>query len=359
MIEKIRAYSFPALLVWLLFLVINSFFGFSMHPLVIKGTMVLLVVAFGYYVVNMKLFSYVTHRIIDAFLAFFAIATMTFLLLRLLPGGPFDQEKTLPPEIMANIAKKYNLDAPIYQQYFDYISGLFTLDLGESYKYIGRPITEMLIEVLPASVELGVFSLLLAFILGIPAGVLSAANHNKFLDRLLMFGSISGVALPSFVVAPFLILIFAFKLEWLPAALWDGPSYYILPVLALGSRPAATIARLTRASVLEVIASDYIRTAKAKGLSRLKVLFKHVLKNSLLPVLTISGPLVAGLLSGSFIVELIFAIPGMAKHFVQSVNNRDYPLIMGVTLLYSGLLILSNLIVDLLYSYFDPRIKLS
>ncbi len=333
--------------------------GYEMPSIIGKLTLALVFGSLIFYIFKMRLFSYITQRVLESAFTLFAIATLTFLLLRVLPGGPFDQEKTLPPEVMANIAKKYNLDAPMYVQYFDYMKGVVTFDFGESYKYIGRPITDILVESIPASIELGIYSLILAFLMGIPSGVIAASKHNKFGDRILMFFAISGVALPVFVVAPALILLFCYKLGWLPAALWSGPQYYILPVLALGTRPAATIARLTRASVLEVIASDYIRTARSKGLSNSVVLFKHVLKNSLIPVLTYSGPLVAGLLSGSFVVELIFAIPGMAKHFVQSVSNRDYPLIMGVTLLYSALLIISNLIVDILYSYFDPRIQLS
>jgi len=358
-IDKLKGLAFPALVLWILILTLNSFLGFEMAAPVLWATAGLIVIAFAAYVVKMKIFSYIISRFIEAFLTLVAVATFTFLLLRVLPGGPFDQEKTLPPEVMENIAKKYNLDAPIYEQYIDYIKGVFTFDFGESYKYIGRPISEMLVESMPASIELGIYSLILAFLIGIPAGVWAASRHNKFTDRILMFFSISGVALPVFVVSPILILIFCYKFELLPAAMWSGTAYYILPVLALGTRPAATIARLTRASVLEVIASDYIRTAKAKGLSETAVLFKHVLKNSLIPVLTYAGPLVAGLLSGSFIIEQIHAIPGLAKHFVQSVTNRDYPLIMGVTLLYSAILIASNLLVDILYSYFDPRIKLS
>ena len=359
MIEKAKNLVFPFMCLWLFGLCLNSFMGYETPSVVYKITGVFIVISFLIYVFKMKLFNYVGQRIVESFITLFVISTSVFLLLRLLPGGPFDQDKMLPPEVMANIARKYNLDAPLYVQYVDYLKGLLTFDLGESYKYTGRPIMELLIEAMPASIELGIYSLILAFIIGIPAGVWAAANHNKLTDRLVMTAAISGVALPSYVVAPVLILIFAYKLNWLPAAMWTDTEYYIMPVLVLGVRPAATIARLTRASVLEVIGSDYIRTAKSKGLSESVVLFKHVLRNSLIPVLTYSGPLVAGLLSGSFIVEIIFAIPGMAKHFVQSVTNRDYPLILGVTLIYSVVLILANLVVDILYSYFDPRIKLS
>ena len=303
--------------------------------------------------------AYVIKRILGALFTLFIIATVTFILLRTLPGGPFDQEKILPPEVKANIEAKYNLDRPPLYQYVYYLKGLMKGDMGESYKYIGRNISSIMAETLPISIQLGVYALILSYLLGVPFGVLAASRQNTWADRLLMVGAISGVSLPSFLVAPLLILFFCFYLDWFEVALWDGPSYYILPLLVLGTRPVCFIARLTRASVLEVIQSDYVRTAKAKGLHHRTVLYKHVLKNSFLPVLTFSGPLIAGILTGSFIVEHIFAIPGMAKHLVNSVTNRDYPLILGVTLIYSIILIFSNLVVDLLYSHFDPRIRLS
>ena len=314
---------------------------------------------FSYYTLKKGMLTYVIKRTLGALVTLFIIATVTFVLLRTLPGGPFDQEKTLPPEIKANIEVKYHLDRPLLYQYGYYLSGLIQGDMGESYKYIGRNISSIMAETLPISIQLGVYALILSYLLGIPFGVLAASRHNTWADRFLMIGAISGVSLPSFLVAPLLILFFCFYLDWFETALWEGPSYYILPLLVLGTRPVSFIARLTRASVLEVIQSDYVRTAKAKGLHQWTVLYKHVLKNSFLPVLTFSGPLIAGILTGSFIVEHIFAIPGMAKHLVNSVTNRDYPLILGATLIYSTVLIFSNLIVDLLYSHFDPRIRLS
>jgi oligopeptide transport system permease protein len=323
----------------------------------VLGTMVL--GGFVHYTVTQRLTTYVLRRLAGAVMVLFIIASLTFLLLRLVPGGPFDEEKALPPAVKANIEAKYHLDKPLLIQYGYYMGGLLRGDLGESYKYLGRSITDIIGETLPNSLQLGVYALVIAFLIGIPAGVFAAARHNQWEDNLTMVAAISGVSLPSFLVAPILILIFCYGMGWLPAALWDGPEYYILPMITLGIRPAAVIARLTRASVLEVIRSDYIRTAKAKGLGWPSILYKHVLKNSLIPVLTFSGPLVAGVLSGSFVIEIIFAIPGMGKHLVQSVTNRDYPLILGTTLLFSALLVLANLIVDLLYSYFDPRIKLS
>ncbi len=336
-----------------------SFFAYEVPVPLFYANFLLVGASFIYYTISQKMILFVIKRIVGAFGVILIIASLTFLLMRTMPGGPFDEEKTLPPEIKANIEAKYNLNAPLYEQYIDYMGGLLKGDLGQSYKYLGRNVSDIIGEVFPASFQLGLYALIISFLLGIPLGLLAAAYHNKWQDTLSMMIAILGVALPSFLVAPVLIQMFSFGWPHLPAALWDGPSYYLLPMIVLGTRPAATIARLTRASVLEVIRSDYIRTAKAKGLSRKTVLFKHVLRNSLIPVLTYAGPLIASILSGTFVIELIFAIPGMGKHLIQSVSNRDYPLILATTLLFSALLVFANLIVDLLYSYFDPRIRLS
>ena len=310
-------------------------------------------------IITQNILTYVTKRVFEALITLFILATVTFLLLRFIPGGPFDSEKALPAEVKANIEAKYKLNEPLLVQYADYLYKVSHFDFGESYKYVGRPITDIIAESFPVSVQLGVYSLLISFLIGIPLGVIAAANHNKPLDTIAMGFAISGVALPSFFVAPILVLIFSFWLEWLPPALWNGPGYYLMPVIILGIRPAAVIARLTRSSVLDVIRADYIRTAYAKGLEQKVVLFKHVLRNSLIPVITVSGPLIAAILTGSFVIEQIFAIPGMGKHTIQSVTNRDYPLVMALTLLYGAMLVAANLIVDLLYVVIDPRIKLS
>lgn len=323
------------------------------------GFVVMALGLFVYQVHKKAMGLYMCKRLLGAIFVLWIIASSTFLMLRLLPGGPFDSDKALPPEVMANIERKYHLDKPIFSQYLLYLGDLVRGDLGESFKYVGRSVGDILAETLPNSLKLGTYSLLLAFLLGIPLGAVAAARHNSIWDTSAMFMAISGVALPSFLVGPLLILFFTFYLQLLPPALWESPLHYIMPVLTLGLRPAAILARLTRSSVLDCIHADFVRTARAKGLSKRVVLFKHVLKNSLLPVLSMSGPLVANVLSGSFIVELIFAVPGMGKHFVQSVTNRDYPLILGVTLLYAALLIVANLMVDLLYAIVDPRIRLS
>lgn len=308
-------------------------------------------------------FVFLLKRVLEAFTTLFVIASLTFLLLRILPGGPFDSEKALPAEIKANIEARYGLNKPLLEQYGSYLQGLVTGDWGESYKYIGRSVTDIIAETLPVSAELGLYSLILSLLIGIPLGVIAASRHNTMFDTMAMLIAISGVALPSFVVGPILVMIFSFGIPFsflhgtLPPALWDGWQYMILPVITLGIRPAAIYARMTRGTVLESIRQDYVRTARAKGVPERTVLFHHVLRNSLIPVLTITGPLVAGLLSGSFIIEVIFAIPGIGKHLVSSVGNRDYPLVLGLTLLYSALLVVSNLIVDILYSMVDPRIR--
>ena len=315
--------------------------------------------SFFWYIVKKSLFLYVTGRIFEALFTLLITATITFVLLRALPGGPFDKEKALPPEIKAHINAKYHLDEPMRVQYVRYMSGLLKGYMGESYKYTDRNVSDILKDSLPISVQLGVYALLFAFLLGIPCGVFAAQKGGTLWDRLAMIFSISGVSLPRFVIAPVFMLCFAFYLDWFEAALWEGTAFYVLPLVVLGLRPLGVIARLTRSGILDVSRSDYVRTARAKGLSENVIFYRHILKNAFLPVLTLSAPLIAGILTGSFIIEKIFAIPGMGGHFVNSVTNRDYPLILGGLLVYSTLLILSNLIVDLLYAYFDPRIKIS
>ena len=341
-----------------LYLLILSFFDYFIPPELIILAGLLILGHFFHYVISKHMSLYVLKRIFGSLLTLFFVTTVTFFILRTLPGGPFDDTKALPPEVKKNIEAKYKLDAPLYKQYFFYMSNLIRGDLGESYKYVDRPILDIIQSSLPASFQLGIYSFLLALLIGIPLGLFAATCYNTNKDRLFMILAISGISLPNFLLASCLIALFSFHLKWFPAAFWNGPEYYVLPMIALGVRFSAIIARLTRISALDVIHSDYIRTAYAKGLSHRKVIYKHVLKNSLLPVLTACGPIFAGVLTGSFVIEVIFAIPGMGKHFVQSVTNRDYPLILSVTLLYSFLLIFANLIVDLLYSYLDPRLQL-
>lgn len=285
------------------------------------------------------------------------VATITFVIMHIVPGGPFDKEKKLPPEIKANVEAKYHLDRPIYEQYLLYLYGLARGDLGPSYKYLGREVKDIIKETFPVSISLGLLALLISIILGVSAGIISAMKSRSLLDRLSIFFAIAGISIPNFVLGALLVLIFAHTYKILPPALWEGWRYMILPALSLGLGPAAYIARLTRSSILDVINKEYIRTAKAKGLSRSRIIIKHVLKNSITPVITILGPLTATLVTGSFTVEFIFSIPGMGKFFITAVTNRDYPLIMGVTLVYAILIILASAIVDIIYMYIDPRIR--
>ena len=306
--------------------------------------------ALVYGIIQSHALVFVLKRIFHTFISLFVIATLSFMLLRFLPGGPFDQEKALPPAIKANIEAKYGLDKPLVEQYSDYIFGLLQGDFGQSYKYLGRSVWDILSESFPVSLKLGLYACLVALLIGIPLGLIAARFHNQAADTISMTAAVSGVSLPSFLTAVVAIQFFSlgFPLNLfapdfvellrdyeilLPVGLWETPRHYIMPCVILGIRPAAFIARLTRASALEVTKSDFIRTARAKGLSERSILFKHVLRNSLIPVLTYLGPLVAGIITGSFVIESIYAVPGMGKHFINSVFNRDYPLIMGLTIL--------------------------
>lgn len=276
-----------------------------------------------------------------------------------IPGGPFTGEKNLPPAVLRNIEARYHLNDPLWQQYTDYLVNLVHFDLGPSFKYAGRTVNDIIEESFPVSLQLGAVSISLAILFGIPAGAIAALRQNKWQDYSTMFLATLGVSMPSFVLATLLIYGFAIKLALLPAALWDGIEYMILPALALAGHPMAFIARLTRSSMLEVLSQDYIKTARAKGLSQTVILYRHALKNALIPVVTYIGPMAAGVLTGSFIIETIFAIPGLGRHFVTSIYNRDYTVILGITVFYSVLIIVFNLLVDLIYPLLDPRIKVN
>ena len=272
------------------------------------------------------------------------------------PGGPFDSDKILPPEIIANIEAKYHLDEPIEVQYVLYLKQIMQGDLGPSYKYIGRDVSDILRDTFPVSFILGMCAVMVVLGFGIPAGVISAYWKNSLLDRSVLLFAAMGISVPSFVLGAVSIWIFSHHWHLLPPALWEGPKYMILPAFALGAGFAGYIARLTRTTVLDVLASDYIRTARAKGLSEFKILLKHVLKNSIYPIVSVMGPLTAGLVTGSFVIEFIFSIPGMGRFFITAVTNRAYPLIMGVTLVYAVLIVIANIVVDIVYGWLDPRV---
>ncbi len=301
---------------------------------------------------------FIVRRFFVILATLFVLATITFFLLRVVPGGPFDSDKALPPDIKANVEMKFGLNKPLYVQYGDYLWGLVRFDFGPSFKYLGRDVNEIIMDTLPISVELGVYSLLLAIILGIPLGILSAYKQNTWIDFSAMFMAVAGISLPSYFVGAILIYVFCLQLNIFPPALWDEWVHKVLPTITLGTRPAALIARLTRAALLESIRADYVRTARAKGLSESKVILKHALRNSLIPVITLLGPLAAYVLTGTFVIEYIYAIPGMGKYFIDAVTNRDYPLIMGVTMVFGFALTAANLLVDMAYVVIDPRIRI-
>tara|TARA_B100000686_G_scaffold349960_1_gene444597 strand:- start:1525 stop:2442 length:918 start_codon:yes stop_codon:yes gene_type:complete len=286
-----------------------------------------------------------------------AVATLTFLIMHSVPGGPFDSEKILPPEIIANIEAKYHLDEPIEIQYLLYLKQIMQGDLGPSYKYIGRDVSDILRDTFPVSFTLGMCAVIVVLGFGIPAGIISAYWKNSLLDRSVLLFAAMGISVPSFVLGAVSIWVFSHHWHLLPPALWEGPKYMILPAFALGSGFAGYIARLTRTTVLDVLATDYIRTARAKGLSEFKILLRHVLKNSIYPIVSVMGPLTAGLVTGSFVIEFIFSIPGMGRFFITAVTNRDYPLIMGVTLVYAVLIVIANIVVDMVYGWLDPRVS--
>lgn len=302
--------------------------------------------------------NYYIKRVLSALLTLFLIATITFFMMRAMPGGPFLRERPLPPDIIEALNEKYHLDDPLIVQYFDYMVGLVTFNLGPSFKRLGYTVEELIAGGFPVSASIGILAILLIIFLGIPLGVVSALKQNKPIDYIVMLAATLGVTIPSFVVASVYIYIFAGTLNWVDSFGLDKPSSYIGPVLALTGYSLAFVTRLTRSSMLEVMRQDYIRTARANGLSKFKVIYKHALKNALIPVVTYVGPMIAAILTGSFIIEKIFTIPGIGKYFVNSVTDSDYTVIIGTTVFYAALYIILVLLVDVAYSFIDPRIRL-
>jgi len=307
---------------------------------------------------GMLLSKYIMERFLSMLFVIFIIVSATFLLMHSIPGGPFTGEKSLPPAVIQNIMERYHLNDPLWKQYTDYMTNILHGDFGPSFKYEDRTVNEIIGDGLPISATLGFCSAGFALIIGIPAGILAALRQNKWPDYLVMFGATIGISVPNFITATLLIYVFALKLDLLPAAMWGQPSQIIMPAIALAALPTAVIARLTRSSMLEVLSQDYIRTAKAKGLSTLTIIWRHSLKNALMPVVTYLGPMIAAILLGSFVIESIFAIPGLGRYFVTSIYNRDYTVILGVTIFDAVMLVFFNFLVDIVYVLLDPRIKL-
>ena len=336
------------------------------------------------------MFRYIIRRVLQFIPVLLAVTLFTFVLMRAIPGGPFDfaGDKSLPPQVVANLESKYHLDWPMWKQFASYVlgddvlgeegssKGLIRGDLGLSLRYRGQGVSEIIKTTLPISAQLGFMSLLLALLIGVPTGIIAALKQNTWMDYTSTFAAVVFLSIPNLVLAPILIWIFALKLGWFPVATWGAKPPYLLgflpsldqlnidyfkhaamPVFALGTSSAAGIARLTRASLLQVVNEDYIRTARSKGVREYIVIVVHALKNAMIPVVTIIGPAFAALVTGTFVVELIFGINGMGKHFVTSIGNRDYPIITGVTLIYAVVLVIANLMVDITYAWLDPRIR--
>lgn len=296
-------------------------------------------------------------RLFTGIVVIFIVASATFFLLRVLPGGPFDTEKKMPPQILENIEKKYGFDKPLARQYVIYMGNLLKGDFGPSYRYLNRSANDIIKETLPISLQLGLVALIIAVFLGLITGVISASMPRTVYDVVSVVFSTSVISLPSFVIGAALIYFFSVKWKLLPAALWGEPRHIILPALTLSLAPYAYISRLVRSNMLDVSGELYIRTAKAKGIGRITILTKHILRNALIPVVTVLGPITAYLVTGSFVVEHIFAIPGIGRFFVFAVSNRDYSVVLGITIVYTVILVFANLIVDFIYVYLDPRIK--
>lgn len=303
--------------------------------------------------------TFLVRRLLSTIPLLLVILFASFVFMRSAPGGPFDAERALPPQIEANLEAKYHLDEPVEKQFLRYLDGLLHGDLGPSLKYQARSVNEIIGQALPVSLVLGATALAFALLVGIPAGVVGALHHNRTEDYLTMSVSLLGICVPNFVLGPILIIVFSFAVGWFPAGGWGSWNQLILPALTLGAIRAAYIARLSRAGMLEVIHQDFIRTARAKGLRERIVIGKHALRVAILPVITYLGPATASVLVGSVVVERIFSIPGLGSFFVNSALNRDYTMAMGTVLLYSGLLIFLNLMVDVLYAVLDPRVELA
>lgn len=301
---------------------------------------------------------YIFQRIWTSFLTLFVVITLTFFMMRAIPGGPFTGEKGIPPHIMAKIMERYRLNDPLYVQYGRYLWNVLRFDLGPSYRYEGMTVNEIISGSFPVSLMVGSMALALALAVGIPAGIISALRRGRWQDRSAMVLATLGITIPNFVIATTLVYLFAYRWGWVTVGFWEGLPTAVLPALTLAGYPMAFISRLTRSSMLEVIQQDYIRTAHSKGLRERTVVYIHALRNAIIPVITYLGPLAAGILTGSFVVEQVFGVPGLGTFFVTSISNRDYTTIMGVTIFYSALLVFLNLVVDICLGFVDPRIKL-
>ena len=302
---------------------------------------------------------YIFQRIWASFLTLFVVVTLTFFMMRAIPGGPFTDEKAIPPFIMEKIMDRYRLNDPLYVQYGHYLWDVLHFDLGPSYRYEGMTVNQLIASGFPASLMVGSIAILLSLVVGIPAGIVSALRRGRWQDRTAMVLATLGITIPNFVIATILVYFFAYRWGWVTVGFWEGLPTALLPAITLAGYPTAFISRLTRSSMLEILQQDYIRTAYSKGLRERAVVYVHALRNAIIPVVTYLGPLIAGILTGSFVVEQVFGVPGLGTFFVTSISNRDYTTIMGVTIFYSALLVSLNLVVDVCLGFIDPRIKLN
>jgi len=297
-------------------------------------------------------------RLLVAIPVLIIVASITFFLVRLAPGGPFDSEKVVAPQVLKNLNEVYNLNAPLYEQYFDYMANAITGDFGPSFRYPGRSVSEMILTGLPATFELAFYAIIFAVFLGLLAGIVAAVKKNTALDYIPMAIAMLGICMPTFLLGPLLVLIFGINLELMPVSGWDTlPGDKVLPAITLGAAYAAYIARLSRGGMLETLNQDYIRTARAKGLSEFKVVMLHAIRGGLIPVLAFLGPAIAGLIGGSFVVETIFQIPGLGRFYVEAAFNRDYTMILGTTIFFSALIIFFNLLSDIAVAIFNPQAR--
>ena len=301
---------------------------------------------------------FITSRLLQSLLALYLIVTATLFMLRFVPGGPFTTEKAVPREILRNLEAHYGLNQPLPRQYLNYLGSLLHGDFGPSFKYSNRTVNEILADKLPVSLELGLWSLGVALLLGLSLGIIAALRRNTWADYLATAVGTIGLSVPTFVIGPLCVLAFAIHLGWFSASGWDFPSDRVLPSLVLGLAYAAPISRLTRGGLLEVLHQDYIRTARAKGASEFRVVWKHALRGGLLPVVAYLGPATAGILTGSFVIETIFQIPGLGREFVTSAFNRDYTLVLGTVILYAALIMALNLLVDVVQAWMNPKVRL-
>jgi oligopeptide transport system permease protein len=297
-------------------------------------------------------------RLLQAIPVLLIVISVTFLLVHSAPGGPFSADKAVPPEVIKALEAQYNLDQSLWQQYVSYLGDVVQGDFGPSFKYSGRTVNELIAAGLPITAELGLYALLIALIIGVAAGVIAAIRPNTMQDYIPMSAAMLGICMPSFLLGPLLVLVFGIYLDWLPVSGWgDIPGDKILPSITLGAAYAAYIARLSRGGMLEILSQDYIRTARAKGLSEPLIIAKHALRGGLIPVVAFLGPAFAGLLGGSFVVETIYQIPGLGRFYVQAAFNRDYTMILGMTVFFATLIILFNLLSDMLAIWLNPKLR--